>query len=193
MDFNNDELKYIVKKLKKGDKKALDKLFTVFYPKLYLFSKSFLKIDDDINDILQEVFITIWVKRKAIKNHENFEAYLFTITKNRLISYFRDKSRSKEFIQRWKMHVVSNESPLVPDVEFNDLSEKSASIVEQLPQRRKQIYKLSRENGLSYKEIALKLGISVKTVEDHMSHALRFLRSNLKKYDIISLLFFFLF
>ena len=160
---------------------------------MYAFSKSFLKVDDDINDILQDIFVKIWLKRGNIKNVDTFNAYIFTITKNAVVSYFREKIKFQVFETRVKQLVVNKFDSMEESVEYGDLKEKADSIIEQLPDRRKEIFKLCRQEGLSYKEIAEKLGISVKTVEDHMLHANRYLRKHLKEIDLLVLLYYTLF
>jgi RNA polymerase sigma-70 factor (ECF subfamily) len=79
------------------------------------------------------------------------------------------------------------------EVEYEDLKKQTDKIIGKLPEKRKEIFRLSREEGMSYKEISEKLGISIKTVEDHMSHALRYLREQLKGFDILTLLYISLF
>ncbi len=179
----------LVKGLVNGDKKALDEIYQFYYPRLYSFAKGFLKVEDDINDILQDVFIKIWENRKNIKNVETFNAYIFTITKNGIISYFRDKIKTRAFESR-VMDMATSEAFLLDDtLEYKDIKEKVDLIIEQLPEKRKIIFKLSREQGLSHKEIATQLGISIKTVDDHIMHAIRYLRKHLKTLDIITLLY----
>lgn len=164
-------------------------LYNFYYPRLYSFAKRFLKVEDDINDILQEVFIKLWENRKNIKNLETFNAWIFTITKNAIVSYFREKIKLTEFESRVK-EMATTEGYLTDTIaEYEDIKEKVGQLIEKLPEKRKQIFKLSREQGLSNKEIAAEMGISVKTVEDHMMHAIRYLRDNLKALDIITLLY----
>ena len=185
----NESLNSIVKRLIRDDKKALDEIYTIFYPRLYAFSKSFLKVEDDVNDILQDVFVKIWLHRRNIKNVETFNAYIFTTTKNAIVSYFREKIKIQDFETRLKKRVISEFASSADSFEYDDMKEKADRIIEQLPEKRKEIFKLCREEGLSYKEIAEKLGISIKTVEDHIMHANRFLRKYLKEMDLLVLLY----
>jgi RNA polymerase sigma-70 factor (ECF subfamily) len=185
----DDSLNSIVGRLIRDDKKALDEIYHIFYPRLYVFSKSFLKVDDDINDILQDVFVKIWMHRHNIKNVETFNAYIFTTTKNAIVSYFREKIKFQNFENRVKNHVIMEFTSSADAVEYADMKEKADYIIEQLPEKRKAIFKLRREEGLSYKEIAEKLEISVKTAEDHMMHINRFLRKHLKDIDLLTLLY----
>ncbi len=193
MIYSDKSLHKIVKDLRKGDKQALDEIYKFFYPKLYVFAKSFLKVEDDINDILQDVFVKLWLSREKIGKVETFNSYLFTIAKNAIVSYFREKSKDQKFEARVKEILVSAENEYNDELEYRDLKQNLESIIDQLPDKRKQIFKLSREEGLSNKEIAEKLDISVKTVEDHMRHALRFIRKHLKTIEIFTLLYVSLF
>ena len=193
MIYSDKSLHKIVRGLVQGDKQALDEIYKFFYPKLYVFAKSFLKVEDDINDILQDVFVKLWLNREKIDKVETFNSYLFTIAKNAIVSYFREKSKDQKFETRIKEILVSRELKYNDELEYKDLKKNLETIVNQLPDKRKQIFLLSREEGLSNNEIAEKLGISVKTVEDHMRHALQFIRKRLKIIEIFTLLYVSLF
>lgn len=186
---DNNNLNTIVKRLAGDDKKALDEIYNYYYPRLYAFAKKFLKVEDDINDILQEVFIKLWENRKNIKNIETFNGWIFTITKNALISYFREKTKFIAFESKVKEMATSEGYFIDDSTEYKDIKEKVEQLIEKLPEKRKLIFKLSREKGLSHKEIAVQLDISAKTVEDHIMHAIRFLREHLKPLDIITILY----
>lgn len=191
--MNSEESIYkMIRGLIDNDKKSFDDLYFYYYPKLYAFSKTFLKVEDDINDILQEVFIKTWDNRKKIKDVETFNAWIFTITKNSVVTYFREKIRQKDFESRVRKMAVG-ELVFNDSLEYKDLKERVDQLVEQLPEKRKMIFKLSREKGLSNREIAKKLEISIKTVEDHMLYSLRFLRNNLKDFEVLTLLYISLF
>lgn len=184
-----ESINIAVKRLIRDDKTALDELYNYYYPKLYVFSKRFLKVEDDINDILQDVFVKLWENRRKIKSVETFNAWIFTITKNTIISYFREKIKLTEFESRVREMATAEGYLTETSTEYEDIKEKVGQLIEQLPEKRKHVFKLSREQGLSNKEIAAEMGISVKTVEDHIMHATRFLKDNLKALDVITLLY----
>lgn len=190
--LSEEGINRIVKGLQRDDKKALDELYQYYYPRLYGFSKGFLKVEDDIDDILQDVFVKIWLNRRKINSVETFNSWIFTITKNAILSYFREKTRHNEFESRLQQ-LATAEVVLHSEVEYEDLKKQTDKIIEKLPEKRKEIFRLSREEGLSYKEISEKMGISIKTVEDHMVHALRYLRGQLKGFDILTILYISLF
>jgi len=183
-----------IKKFKADDMSAFDVIYRKYSKKLYRFAYGILKVQSDAEEIVHEVFIKVWENRNKIDEYLSLESYLFTITYNTSISLFRKKLREASFVN----HLKSIQEPLQQnsvsdELEFSELKEKAEGVIDQLPERQKQIYILSREDGLSYREIADKLSISVNTVENHMVKALRFLREKLGGLSVMSLLFYYLF
>ncbi len=122
--LSNEGLNRIVKGLGRDDKKALDELYQFYYPRLYSFSKRFLKVEDDIDDILQDVFVKIWLNRLKINSLETFNSWIFTITKNAILSYFREKTRQSNFETRVQ-HLSTAEVVLNSEVEYEDLKKQT--------------------------------------------------------------------
>jgi RNA polymerase sigma-70 factor (family 1) len=183
----------IIRRLKKDDKSAVDDLFSYYYPRLYHFSKSILKIENDIDDILQEVFIKIWLNRQKITNPETFNAYIFTITKNEVLNLIRNRLKDQAFKDELFLRSVAEEFQIKNQLEFDEIKTEIDKIVTGLPEKRQQVFILSRTEGLSNKEIAQQLNISEKTVEDHITHAIKYIKTEMKEMGIISLLYFYLF
>jgi RNA polymerase sigma-70 factor (ECF subfamily) len=181
----------LVKKLKRGDISSFDKLFLHYYKKVYLFAKGILKSHEDAEGIVQEVFVKIWQKHKELDENQSFESFVFTITYNTSISLVRKKLREKSFLQEWYKR-FANEMQVVNEVDYKDLKETTKKLIDQLSQRRRQVYMMSREEGLTYTEISKRLGISVNTVENHMIASLKFLRQHLEE-TLAGGLFFLLF
>lgn len=188
-----NETEMIIHRLKKDDKSALDDLFNCYYPRLYHFSKSILKIENEIDDILQEVFVKIWLNRQKIGNAETFNAYLFTITKNEVLNLIRSNIRDQTFRDNLFLQSVGVEYQTPNPIEFDEIKTGIDKIVAQLPEKRQQVFILSRTEGLSNKEIAQQLNISEKTVEDHITHAIKYIKSAMKDMGLLSLLYFYLF
>jgi len=188
-----NDIEDIIFRLKKQDKSALDELFGYYYPRLYHFSKSILKIENDIDDILQEVFVKIWMNSQKIGNPETFNAYIFTITKNEVLNLIRNNLRDQNFRDRIFLHSVAEEYQQQSQLEFDEIKAGIDKIVANLPEKRQQVFILSRTDGLSNKEIAMQLNISEKTVEDHITHAIKQIKNSMKEMGIISLLYCYLF
>lgn len=183
----------IIRRLKNDDKSAVDELFKYYYPRLYHFSRSILKIENQIDDILQEVFVKIWINRYKIGNAETFNSYIFTITKNEVLNLIRSNLKDQTFKDELFLRSVAEEYQTQNQLEFDEIKSCIDKIITSLPEKRKQVFVLSRTEGLSNKEISVKLEISIKTVEDHITHAIKHLKKSMTDMGIASLLYFYLF
>lgn len=190
---NNFLLDKTLKQLANDDKNALEKLFNYYYPRLYSFSKTLLKLDEGIEDILQEVFLRIYQNRKNIKSTETFQSYIFTITRNLLLNELRSRLHEHKAKEKIYRESVAREYLLSEKIEFLELQEKLEQIIETLPDRRREIYLLSRKEGLSHKEIAVKLDISEKTVEYHITQSLSEIKKKMREIGLLAMLYFYFF
>ncbi|WP_321343066.1 RNA polymerase sigma-70 factor [uncultured Draconibacterium sp.] len=188
--MNNEKL---INRFIDGDKTAINDLYAEYSPRLYRFAMAYLKSESEVLDIVQEVFVNVWVNRNKLKKDSNLDAYLFTVAKNTIVSVFRKKLSEKDYLEYLKNKSISNTIDTESQFNYNQLSDKLNDLVEQLPPQRKKIYQLSKEQGLANKTIAAELGISIKTVEDHLSKASKFIKQNLTEYGFIALLFIDLF
>ena len=187
------ETEEIIRRLKTDDKSAVDELFNWYYNRLFHFSKSILKIENGIDDILQEVFVKVWLNRLKISNAETFNAYIFTITKNEVLNLIRANLKEKSLREEIYLRSVAEEYQTQNPLEFEEIKSAIDKIVATLPEKRQMVFKLSRTDVLPNKEIAHQLGISEKTVEDHITHSIRHIKDSLKEMGILSLLYFYLF
>ena len=182
-----------INELTKSNESSLEILFNYYYPRLYHFSKTFLKIETGIDDILQEVFLKVWQNRKKITSASTFNAYIFTITRNLLLNELRSRLNDQKIKDKIQQLSVAKEYESFEEVEYNDLKAKIEEIVDELPARRKEVFILSRKEGLSHKEIAEKLSISPKTVEFHITQSVSYLKKKFKELGLVALLYFYLF
>ena len=172
--------KELAKGIKNGDMLAFDSIYQKYSKKLYVFIFGILKSQKDSEDIVQDVFTKVWEKRATINEFLSFQSYLFTIAHNTSISLIRKRANETNFVSHVKSIQTPNaESVESNETEFKELKEKLEKTINELPKRQKQVYLLSREEELSYKEIAEKLGISQNTVENHMVKALKYVRSHI--------------
>jgi RNA polymerase sigma-70 factor (ECF subfamily) len=181
--------KTLIEELKKGSYHAFDSLFARYGNQLYGFVYGILKVKDDSKEVVQEVFVKVWEKRLNLDEYSSFKSFLFSIAYHHIISGFRKKISEKKYIND---RILSfNNQAIPPDlmVEYKMLSERIDEIIATLPAQRKGIFVMSRFEGLSHSEIASKLHISVKTVENHINLTLRTLR--IKLGDFLSLILFF--
>lgn len=186
------EKKYIIE-LKKGSYTAFDYFFSTYKERLYGFAIGYLKIEDDAKELVQDVFVKLWEHRTMLDENKSVKAYLFTISKNTILNYFRKKANQQLYVEYIKKHIGLSVNTTEEDIEFSDLQEMAVNIVNQLPPRQKMIFKLSREQNLSNEDIADKLSISRKTVENQITLAKKFIRERMGNEKLTMLLFIALF
>lgn len=180
--------------LKKDDKVAFYHLYERYSKRLFSFAFRFIKKEADAEEIVQEVFLKIWETRHKIDAYTSFDSFLFTIAYNSTVSLFRKRLSEKKYLEHIQALQQENEAPdLIDEVQFNDLNEKIQSLLDKLTPRQQEIFRLSRESGLSHSEIAQKLNISTNTVKKHIANTLSFLKENLDSSLLVNILFFSLF
>jgi RNA polymerase sigma-70 factor (ECF subfamily) len=181
-----------IQALKRGDIHAFNELFDRYGKRLYRFSMGYLKSTADAEEIVQEVFLKIWHNREELSAQKSFEAYLFTIAKNGILNTIRKSKSEQVYLNYVKIHPEKNVL-LDDELNFNELDQAYKEAVEQLSPRRKEIFLLSREQFFTNAEIAEKMNISVKTVENQMTSALSEIRKSLRSLGFSGIIFFELF
>jgi len=181
----------LVKNLAKGNILAFNTLFREYGHRLFRFAYGYLKSETEAEELVQEVFTIIWEKRAALKEELSFRSYLFTISFNMIRKHFRTKAQLTAYLQSG----ISEEQDMQTSgvISYNSLFQYITELVNRLPEKRRLIFRKSRFEGLSIKEIAEELQISHKTVENQLTDALRFIRTHLNKEDLVMLLSFLMF
>lgn len=147
-------------------------------------------MEADAEEIVQEVFVKIWESRSKLNAYSSFESFLFTIAYNATIDLLRKRVNERKYMENLVALQQIQEAPDVLDeIHFKELDDKLKKLLDELTPRQKEIFQLSREEGFSHEEIAVKLGISVNTVKKHMANTLAFLKSNFDYRLIVSGLF----
>ena len=167
-----DQIKY-------GDQKALEMLFSIYFPRLNDFASNVVKDNVISQDIVQDVFVKVWEKKADIESI-NLEAYLFRLVRNRCIDHIKhlkvvnnrmqEIQISSKYEELYRIDFIGNEPYVLIEQELKLKIEKT---IQTLPERCREVFVLSRINGLKNKEIADKLNISIKNVERHLSRAMK--------------------
>ena len=163
------------------DKAQFEQLFKAHYASLCQFAGQYVRDPDAAQDIAQKVFINLWETRDTIDPQKGVKSYLFTSVKNRCLNYIRDhkKYRSRVLdVELGDIDIAFEEH----DSGAAELEAKIAEAMQALPEKCRLVFEMSRFQDKKYKDIADELGLSVKTVEAHMSKALKTLRESLKDY-----------
>lgn len=183
----------LVAEFLKGKVKAFDLLYDQYSERLYRFAFMLLKNREDALDIVQETFLRIWKNRKDLSEEKSFKSYIFTVSYNITVDLLRKKLNERKYIETLEKNFGFSQQSIENKADFMILDHQIRDIIEELPPRRREIFKLSREKGCSNKEIAASLNISVKTVETQLNLALNFLKSRLAYGSVSGLLFLALF
>ena len=183
----------LLKGLKRSDHECFQNLFAKYSQPLYRFSLSYLKSTQAAEDVVQEVFLKIWQKRKDIDTGKSFQSYLFTIALNVIRKQFNKLSASNQLKHDLLISFAENKETFDDKDDFNEMVNKLEEMVQQMPERRRKIFRMKKLEGKSQKEIAEKFDITPKTVEYHITEAMKFLKKEFDKLRTKGMIFFCLF
>jgi RNA polymerase sigma-70 factor, ECF subfamily len=178
--------------LKEGNLQAFNELFDRYGKRLYYFSIGYLKSAESAEEIVQEVFLKIWDNRVELSAQKSLESYLFTIARNGILNTIRKSKSEQAYLDYVKINPGKNVL-LDEELNFNELEKAYHEAIGKLSPRRKEIYLMSKEQSFSNAEIAIKMNISVKTVENQMTSALSEIRRNLRSLGFSGIIFIELF
>jgi RNA polymerase sigma-70 factor (family 1) len=171
-----------LQEVKNGSQDAFVTLYREYSPRLYNFINSVVRSKYDAQDILQSTFLKIWEKRADIDLELNFESFIYTVARNYCISHLR----SKLYAQLISIEgCEKGHEDVMQEVLDNDNAKYIKGIIDLLPERRREIFILSRVSEMTYKQIANHLGISENTVDTQMRRALSFLKEKLSREQFI--------
>lgn len=187
-----DNDKNLFLEINKGNKQSFELLFKTYYAPLTLFARSFVADPDESEEIVQSFFLKLWENRTKITISTSVKSYLFSSVRNRCLNHIKHQ-KIKQVYQTEVLNAPAEENQSSNYFMEIDLVEKINKSIDSLPPRRKEIFILSREHGLKYREIANQLGISIKTVETQMGQALKDLREQLKDFKHLLISFQFIF
>lgn len=180
----------LLQKLKAGDQSAFDRLFKQYYKYLVVIAYKYVKDDHLSRDLVQDVYMDLWKRRESIDIELSLKFFLRRAVINRSLSTIRKNSRMS-FEEDAGLNVATKSNETESHYQMKELNEVLEAAYAKLPARCLEVFKLSRHEGLSHKEIAAKLDISTKTIENQMTKALKIIRVALKEYGAIG--FFLLF
>jgi RNA polymerase sigma-70 factor (ECF subfamily) len=188
MDLTDDKELYL--RLKEGDERAFKALFQKYYSSMCHFARQFLNDSEMAEETVQDMFVRIWEKRSSLNIETSVKHYFFRSVRNHCLNQIQHQKIRQQYASRMKETAYQEIDPDQNYIEV-DLMERIEKSIDSLPA--KEIFRLSREQGLKYKEIAEKLNISIKTVEAQMGLALKHLRDELKEFSNHLVSMFFLF
>jgi RNA polymerase sigma-70 factor (ECF subfamily) len=167
--------------LRQGDIVAFEELYERYWSKLYSAGYKRLRNREAAEEIVQDIFTSLWIKRASLVINSSFENYLYSCVKYKVFAAFQKESNRRAY-EGYVVHLNKDvDNSTMEAIDWNELKRNVSTEVEKLPEKCRKVYELSRKEFRSNKEIAFSLGISEKTVENHLTRALRTLRINLKQ------------
>lgn len=191
-NFMDSKEKITIRRIRKGDKEIFVKLFDLYYQRLFLYARSYVRNDEEAEDMVQNVFLHLWEKRKDLVIFSSVSAYLFRSIHNRSIQHLRHQKVVAKHAERHKLRIREAEILYNSSADFS-FSEQQIKEIQQifnktnnlLPEKTREIFRLSRGSSKTNKEIAGMLGITIKAVEYHITKALKVFNTALKDYFMI--------
>jgi len=183
----------LIERVKSGDVNAFDELFNAYSQKLYGFALRYLKSEADAEEVVQDLFLYLWKNRKDLRSDTNLQSYFFTIAYNLIKKHFRKRDYHQQFLDSCGSAVENSDRASYESVEYQSVLEQIDKVIDTLPPRRREIFIKSRKEGMNSNDIATELGLSRGTVDNQISEALKYIRTQLKSEHLSILLFLELF
>lgn len=178
-------------------KEQFEALFCHFYPQVVAYTTKILNDAVAGEDITQEIFVSVWEKRKKLQMNDGFQSYLFQSAYSRCIDYIRKNKLMARYEQQSLLvfaeeyhRYLENDCQVMKDLYSKDFNEKLNALLAQLPKARREVFEMMYREGLKTKEIAAKLQIPTRTVESHVYLTMKHLRKHLSLSDLFILTFF---
>ena len=179
MDDISDNI--LAARIRQNDKAAFKSLYDRYSRKIYFFSLKHLNNTSEVEELVQSVFINVWENRGSLDPDNSIKSYLYKAAVNYIINYLRKKTIRARYIESELNKGEKSSDVTYEHIFFQDLERSIDSIVGTLPSQQQKIFSLNRSEGLTHEEIARKLGISVRTVENQMYRSIRLIRTILKE------------
>ena len=178
---SNEEF-FIIEKLIEGDENALKYFFDTYYDDLCNFVNSYIQSEQISEDIVQGIFIDLWKKKNFLQKDQSIKSYLYSASKNKSLNHLRNEKVRNKIIEELGSKINQTSEGADQYLEFEELKQVLSSAINNLPSQCRAIYQLSRNDSLSNNEIAQKLGISIKTVENQITIGIKKIKVFLDPY-----------
>lgn len=167
-----------------GDEVAFSVIFYHYTARIHPMIKKITRSEEVTEEIIQDVFVSLWNCREKLTEIDNYAAYIFTIATNKTFNYLKLKARIEKHLNAVRLEKDFTNNTL-ETVELHETRELVGQFIKLLSPQKKLIYNLTREEGLTHEQIAQQLNISKNTVKNHLVETLKFLRENLLRSETV--------
>ncbi len=176
--------KILILELRRGNAKAFELLYKQYHARLFNFSLKIIRNKQDAEGMVQEVFIAVWENREKLDEKKSFGGFIFSIAKHKALNRIKHNISRKVYLEYMQMenHVQND---MVSDIESRELMDYLIKTIQELPDKTKQIFLLSRNEGLTYKQIASRLDVTEDVVDHEIRKSLKHIREKLGNHHFI--------
>ena len=171
----------LLQRTAEGSRAAFSSLYSHYYHSLYRFVFFILKSHEDSEEIIQDIFLKIWIKRETLTGIRSFEDYIFRMAKNRIFDRFKQSRTHLKLTRHISLHTEKDTESTFNDLLLRQYHAIAQEAIDQLSPRRKEIFLMSAQDGLTSREIAGLLGISISAVKKQLHEANHFIKDHLRK------------
>jgi RNA polymerase sigma-70 factor (family 1) len=172
-----------------GDKRSFDALFKKYHKYVFAFSRKITRSDDLAKEIVQDVFLKIWLNRDKLKSLETFGAYLNVMVRNQCFSILRQLSQENKATESFKLKNAGHVNSTLEALDYREAERLLSQAIETLSPQQRMVYMLCHQQGKKYEEAAKEMNISSQTVHAYMKDALRKIREHFKRHSMEYTLF----
>lgn len=173
----------LIEKIKGSDANAFAMLYDRYWMKVYNFARLYIKSNSEVTEVVQDVFVKVWEARRLLDNSKSFDGFLFFITRNIIFNYSRKHFNELNF-KLTALKGLENTYNMEEELDAADLKNYINNLISQLPEQRQRIFRMSREEHLTNKEIADRCAVSEKAIERQITIALKFIKDNLSLFIV---------
>jgi RNA polymerase sigma-70 factor (family 1) len=187
--FNNYTDEELLNFVQNDDKSAFEEIYNRHWHKLYNIAVKVLKSQEEAEEILQDIFLKLWIRRKEIRVL-NLSHYLISSVKKKIVDSIRSKIVQEKYWNYYRQFMPQSVEETESTVVFNELNNEIQQAIQQLPEKSQQVFRLNRLEGRSISEIANFLKLSERAIEYHLTKSLKVLRTHLKDFVLFIIILF---
>lgn len=174
----------VLAKIAEGDQYAFTLLFKSYQQYIFVYGRKLTRSDEMAEEIVQDVFLKLWINREVLKSVDNIGAYLNTLTKNHSLNVLRKLARAAKSDEQVKMRATELDNSTVQQLNYNETKQMIDEVVAKLPEQQRRVYTYCHIEGMKYEEVAAEMNISARTVQAHMTQALKKIREHLRDHAV---------
>lgn len=190
MSLKNLEEYEFIESIRSGDQTAFRTLYILYREDLYIWIFKFLKTHELSQEVLQDVFLKIWLNRRRIDPERNIKSFIYSVSKNTIIDYLRKISLDKSLVESITYEIHSKSTHADSNINYREVESHLSELLNRLPEKCRKVYILCKIEGRSHKEVSEILKISPSTINNQIVKASKFVKENWNYHYLFFFIFF---